>query len=288
MKIEPRIWPKKMWPKSIHEIPQPPKLLRIRGQPPDLDLKRICIVGSRKYSEYGETVCKKIISGLRDQPISIISGLAFGIDSIAHKAALENDIHSIVIPGSGLNDDSIYPRSHFNLAMNVLNAGGCLISEFENDFRATNWAFPQRNRIMVGLADLVLIIEAKEKSGSMITARMAIDYNKELSVVPGSVLNRMSEGPNSLAKDGAHVITCAEDVLDLLDLKFDRKKTLLKKLTPAEKTVYDEITYYEDPNNFIDNLITRHGMKIEQINRIISSLEINDLIHYVDGRICQK
>ena len=165
-------WPKKYWPKEILEIPQPPCRLRIRGPMPDPNLFRLCVVGPRKYSQYGETVCRKIVSGLADYPISIISGLAYGIDSIAHKVALENNIPCIAIPGSGLEDSVIYPKPHLGLAHKILENRGCLISEYDDNFTATRWGFPKRNRIMVGLSQATLLVEGREQSGTMISARM--------------------------------------------------------------------------------------------------------------------
>jgi DNA processing protein len=219
MKYEVRNWSRRMWPQTLLEIPQPPNRLRIRGNfGRKNDRKRICVVGSRKYSKYGEMVCHKLISGLKGYNISIVSGLAFGIDSIAHSVALENGLHTIAIPGSGIDDSSIYPKKHLDLAKNILDSKGCLISEFADSFKATNWSFPQRNRLLVGISDVTLIIQGKEKSGTMITARMSIDYNHDLLTVPSSIFHTHSEGSNRLIKEGAYVIRNSEDILDHLGL----------------------------------------------------------------------
>jgi DNA processing protein len=301
-------WSKKSWPQGLHEIPQPPKSMRMRGydfstDPVLKNFKRLCVVGSRKYSEYGEQVCRSIIEGLSGWPITIVSGLAFGIDSIAHRAALNAGLHTIAIPGSGLNDSVIYPRAHFNLSQEILNSGGCMLSEFSNDFRTQPYAFPQRNRLMVGISDAVLIIEAAEKSGSTITARMATDYNRDLMVVPGSILIPGNSGTNRLLKDGAFPVCCADDVLEILG--FDPKpeissetpgttKTIKNKniphLSSVEKMIYGKIPTCDTIEKLTQKILSETGgsISVSEINESIASMEINDIIQFVDGKICQK
>jgi DNA processing protein len=296
MLYESRDWPKSHWPQGLLEIPQPPATLRIRGY--DFtgdanlfgpDRKILCVVGPRKYSEYGERACKEIISGLAGYPISIVSGLAFGIDSIAHESALENDMHTICIPGSGLSDNVIYPKSHFNLAMKILESGGCLISEFDDDFEATNWGFPQRNRLMVGISDAVLLLEASNKSGTMITARMATDYNRDLAIVPGSIFSGTSAGANKLLKDGATPVTCAEDVLNLLGIEINEKdlrKNRVTLLGEKEKILYEKISEIHNVSDLQKSL--SDTFSISEFNSLLSLLEINDLIHFINGEIYHK
>lgn len=277
-----RNWPKKNWPESLLEIPEPPKQLRIRGNWPEQNI-RLCIVGPRKFSEYGQNVCENIIAGLSNYPISILSGLAFGIDSIAHQVALKNNINTIAIPGSGLLDNSIYPHAHLNLAYEILDSGGCLISEFPDNFKATNWAFPRRNRIMVGLSDATLIIEAGQKSGTMITARMSIDYNHDLLAVPGSVLHENSAGTNQLIKDGAHLVRNAEDILNFFGLESQRQVSI-NNLSDTERMVFDQIT----PNTYFNDLVEKKILPLDKLNAVISALEIKNLIEVIADKICQK
>src|SRR5690606_4401026 len=138
----------------------------------------LSVVGSRKYTNYGQQVVNHLISGLRGYNIGIVSGLALGIDSLAHQVAIDNGIYTLAIPGGGLSDKSIYPRRHLPLARKILEADGGLLSEFESDFTATNWSFPQRNRLVCGISEATLIIEASEKSGTLITAKLTADYNR--------------------------------------------------------------------------------------------------------------
>ena len=187
---------KQSFPVGLLEIPQPPHTLFMLGQFPSADTKFLTVVGSRKFSNYGKEACERIIEGLRGYNISIVSGLALGMDSIAHKTALSVGLHTIAIPGSGLNSNVLYPSTNRYLVEKIITSGGALLSEFESDFRATKWSFPQRNRIMAGIADAVLIIEAEEKSGTLITSRMAVDYNKTILAVPGSIFSDNSKGTN--------------------------------------------------------------------------------------------
>src|SRR3989338_1703495 len=155
--------PKNKFPKALLEIPQPPENLWIIGDLPSQNLIHLCIVGSRKFTSYGREACEKIITGLKGYPIVIVSGFAMGIDTIAHKKAMQIGLKTIVFPGSGLSNEAIYPKTNVRLINEVVERGGCLISEFEPDFKATTWSFPMRNRLMAGISKSVLIIKADER-----------------------------------------------------------------------------------------------------------------------------
>lgn len=201
-------------PPLLSHIPDSPSQLYIRGTLPPLEGK-IClaIVGSRKCTEYGKQVCQEIIRGLKGYPFIIISGLAIGIDGIAHQVALEVGIPCIAIPGSGLDPSVLYPKSNRSLAEKIIRCGGCLLSEYEPKFKAARWSFPKRNRIMAGISHAVLVIEAKESSGTSITAQLAVEYGREVFAVPGSVLDENSKGCNSLIQEGAFPVSSAEDIV---------------------------------------------------------------------------
>jgi len=274
------------FPQKLLEIPQPPKQLFIKGEMPDWETSKfIAVVGSRKYTNYGKEACEKIISGLRGYDIVIISGLAIGIDSIAHKSALQNNLKTIAVPGSGLDEKVIYPSINKRLAEEIVNSGGCLISEFEPDFRATTWSFPQRNRIMAGLSDVILVIEATEKSGTLITARMGVDYNKEVCVVPASIFAGSSRGSNKLLSQGATPITCSTDLLDLLGFQSEnnsgQKKIEFENCSDEEKKI---LKLLSEPLSR-DELIQKSEMPINEINPLISLMEIKGLIKENAGEI---
>lgn len=269
-------------PRRILEIPDKPKELYIEGQYPDENLKFLAIVGSRKYTSYGKDVCEKIIRELRDYPIVVVSGLALGIDSIAHEEAIKNNITTIAVPGSGLSEKVLYPRTNFNLSRKILRSNGCLVSEFKPDFRATNWSFPQRNRIMAGLCDAVLVIEAEEKSGTLITARLAMEYNRDVLVVPGQIFSKNSTGTNKLIKDGAHPVTCVSDILNILGLKENTQND--KNYEDCSEEEKEILLLLKSPISK-EELLFICGKDITTLNMILSLLEIKGYIKETMGEI---
>ncbi len=267
---------------QLKEIPQPPKKLYTQGTLPLSDTKFLTVVGSRKFSSYGKMACEKLIGGLRGYNISIVSGLALGTDTIAHQSALEAGLHTIAVPGSGLNEKVLYPATNRQLAKKIIERGGLLISEFEPDFKATIWSFPQRNRIMAGLADAVLIIEAAEKSGTLITARMATDYNKDVLVVPGSIFSENSSGTNMLIRLGATPIRNSDDILDALDMeKTEKEETDLSELSEEEQKI---IIALAEPLSK-DELLRQNILPAEKTNATLTLLEIKGIIKEVGGKI---
>ena len=217
--------PQENVPERLLRIFPPPRQLYLRGTLPDLEnFKCLAVVGARRYSAYGMEVCRELIKGLAGYPIIIISGLAIGIDSISHQAALDANLLTIAVPGSGLGDTTIYPKAKRPLAKEILERGGCMLSEYPPDELSQAWYFPERNRIMAGLADAVLIIEAEKKSGTLITARLALDYNKDVLVVPGPIFSPLSEGPHYLIKEGATPITSSKDIVEALGLVWRENK----------------------------------------------------------------
>lgn len=216
--FETHILTKQEIPFPLTQIPQPPKKLYLQGNLPKENVKILCVVGSRKYSNYGEEVVKKLILGLKGHPICIVSGLAVGIDGLAHKAALEAGLQTIAFPGSGLDPKVLYPQSHNRLAEEILYAGGGLISEYEMLQPARPWTFPERNRLMAGISHAALIIEGKDGSGSSITARLALEYDRIVATVPQNISSPLSELPNRLIRAGAVPITSSEDILEMLGI----------------------------------------------------------------------
>ncbi|MEI7810315.1 MAG: DNA-processing protein DprA [bacterium] len=281
--------PKEKFPKPLFEIPGPPKDLWILGElPNDEDLIYLCVVGSRKYTSYGKEICEKIITGLKGYPIVIVSGFAMGIDTIAHKKAMQVGLKTMVFPGSGLSTDAIHPKTNIPLIEEVLRNDGCLLSEFEPDFKATYWSFPMRNRLMAGISKAVLIIEAEERSGTLITARLATEYNRDVLAVPGSVFSLNSKGTNRLIRQGATPVTCAEDVLEALGFEQEKDESkqmsLFMDLSPQEKKVI-EILREPIPR---DDLIREMKMQITEANTILSVMEIKGIIKEEYGEIRLK
>lgn len=207
------------FPPLLHELPDPPRQLYAVGNLPPPELRLLAVVGSRQYTGYGRQVVEHLIGGLQGYPVGIVSGLALGIDALAHEAALAHGLYTLAVPGSGLAEQVIYPARHRGLAERIVNAGGGLLSEFSPETRAATWTFPQRNRIMAGLCHATLLIEAAPKSGTLITARLAVDYNRELLVVPGSIFSETSLGTHQFLKLGATPVTETNDILLSLGLE---------------------------------------------------------------------
>ncbi|KKT82052.1 MAG: DNA protecting protein DprA [Candidatus Yonathbacteria bacterium RIFCSPLOWO2_01_FULL_43_27] len=232
------------FPSSLLEIPCPPSELYLRGTLPDpAQFYYLAVVGSRKYTSYGREVAERIIEGLAGYPICIVSGLALGIDGIAHQTALATGLPTVAIPGSGLSNSVLYPRTNLGLAHEILENGGALLSEYPDDLHAAPWTFPQRNRIMAGISAGTLVIEAEEKSGTLITARLALDYNRNVFAVPGSIFSAPSKGTNKLIKQGATPITSAVELLEELGLvapvtfTTEQKQLDLELFSPDEQVI---------------------------------------------------
>ena len=263
------------FPPLLNEIPDPPKQLFVRGTLPPLHTKFLCIVGSRRHSPYGKDACETLIKELSGYNIAIISGLALGMDSIAHRAALGAGLTTIAIPGSGLSDSVLYPRTHRFLAHDILKEGGCLLSEFEPDFKATIYSFPQRNRIMAGMSHAVLIVEAGEKSGTLITSRLATEYNREVLTIPGSIFSKLSYGPHMLIRLGATPVTKGEDILEALGIEKNiTPKQKLHNLSEHEKKVLQLLEH----SMTRDKLLSELNLPISQANVLLSAMELKGLI----------
>lgn len=278
--------PKQQFPKALLEIPQPPADLWIIGDlPTDENLIYLCVVGSRKFTSYGREACEKIIAGLKGYSIVIVSGFAMGIDTIAHKKAMQVGLRTIVFPGSGLSAEAMYPKTNVRLMDEIVESGGCLISEFEPDFKATQWSFPMRNRLMAGISKAVLIIEAEEKSGTLITARLTTEYNRDLLAVPGPIFSSNSKGTNRLLRQGATPVTCSEDVLEALGFEIpkdeEKQRRLFADLSPEEKKITDLL---REPMPR-DELIRAMKMPIPTSNALLSVMEIKGLIKEEMGEI---
>lgn len=212
------------YPPQLLQIPQVPERLWMRGSWPPKDASGIChtrylaIVGSRALSRYGKEACEMLIGGLAGYPVSVVSGLALGADACAHRAALDAELHTIAIPGSGLGDNVLYPRANARLAQEILESGGALLSEHEEAYIAHPYDFPSRNRLMVGLADAVLVVEAGERSGTLITARLAGEYSRDLLCIPHRIGDPHGFAANIFLRIGAAHVTEPMHILEALGI----------------------------------------------------------------------
>lgn len=271
-------------PKELRQIPQPPTKLYIAGELPDKETVYLAVVGSRKCTTYGKDTVRKLINGLKGYPIAIVSGLAIGIDSLSHEAALETGLTCVAFPGSGISDNAFFPPSSLGLAKKIIGHGGCVISEFPSEMKSTNYMFPMRNRLVAGLSKAALIIEAEEKSGTLITARMALDYNKDVLAVPGNINSPNSVGVNKLIRNGATPITCSDDILEALGFKIDnetKQASLFDDATTEEKEVLEIL---REPHER-DELIRLMSGSTAEANALLSIMEIKGLIKEELGEI---
>ncbi len=262
----------------LREIPEPPEQLYIEGLLPNKDTVMLAVVGSRRYSNYGKEACEKLIEGLQGQDISIVSGLAVGMDTIAHKAALRAGLHTMALPGSGLAREVLHPRSNVALANEIVAKGGALISEYDPTYPAGVYTFPRRNRLMAGLVKAVLVVEAGEKSGTRITARLATEYNRDVLAVPGSIFSPNQAGSNALIRLGATPVTSSADILTALGFQVDesgQKQLDLESLTLNERKLVELLAIESLPR---DELFRGSGLGISEANTALATLEIKGII----------
>jgi DNA processing protein len=263
------------FPPLLREIHDPPKKLYLRGTLPSSELKWLAVVGSRACTSYGKQVCEYLIQGLRGYPIVIVSGLAYGIDAEAHKHALATRLPTVAVPGSGLDWKVLYPRANVSLAREILAHDGALLSECEPDQKATDYTFPRRNRIMAGLCHATLMIEAKEKSGTLITAALTTQYNRELLVVPGSIFSAESRGTHQFLRLGATAVTSPADILQALGLVAREPTTIMRD--DVSKEEMRVLTIVSSPLSR-DELLQHLAMNISEANVLLSTMEIKGLI----------
>lgn len=267
------------YPGTLKNMPGSPAKLFCRGTfPAPPHYKYVCVVGSRKWTPYGRNAVYSIIGGLRGYPVAIVSGLAMGIDSISHMAAMEAGLYCVAFPGSNLDWESIYPRAHLNLAKKILASGGALLSRWPPGYHTEKWAFPARNALMAGLSHATLIIEAGRHSGSLMTASHAEEYSRDVLAVPGSIDASQSYGPHMLIRKGAALVSSSSDLLRELGYdpagreNADRKAVNLDGLSSA---ILDIISRKEATASLI---IEQTGASASSVNERLSVLELEGLI----------
>jgi DNA processing protein len=264
------------WPPQLLEIPQPPKRLWIRGSLPPAGTKLLTVVGSRAMTRYGQEACEKLIIGLAGYPVSIVSGLALGVDTCAHRSALAAGLHTLVLPGSGLGDDVLYPRSNRSFAKEILSAGGGMLSEYAPNELSRVHFFPERNRLMVGLADAVLVVEAGQKSGTLITARLAADYNRELLCIPHRIGDPHAFGGHLFIRLGATLVTEPLHVLEALKIP-PRETSAASAPADLEDVELEIWTMLGEPKAR-DEILRAAGGNAGEVLTALVALELRGLI----------
>lgn len=278
--------PAEEFPPLLAEIPERdyPGALYIRGALPGPEYTYLCVVGSRATSVYGRRAAQQLIAGLARYPIAIVSGMALGIDAEAHRAALDAGLPTVAMLPSSLDEPSIYPSTNKALAQRILARGGALMSEYLEPHKAMLHDFGKRNRIAAGMSKATLIVEAGEKSGTLITARLALDYNREVLAVPHELGRETGAGVNRLIREGATLVRTSDDILQALGfvpLDAPVQQALPTDLTAPEAAVLEALTEATEK----DTLIDAAGLSAQDANIALSSLLLRGLIVERLGKI---
>ncbi len=271
------------YPAALKQISGAPKVLYYRGALPADNAPIVAIVGTRRPSDYGQQATLQIAGELADAGITIISGMAPGIDTFAHKICVEKKRPTIAVLGTGLDEKSIYPQTNLVLSREIIAHGGCLISEFKPGTPGYPNNFRQRNRIVSALSLGVLVVEAKEKSGSLITAGFAKIQHKKLFALPGQIYMLNASGPNKLIKEGATLVESAKDILDVLEIA---PKAFAKQTFAAENNQETLILQtLKEESLYIDKIIEKTKLSPSQIATTLALMEISGKIRNLGGNV---
>jgi DNA processing protein len=271
-------WDDPDYPRRLKEIDQPPPVLYVRGQLLEVDQWAIAIVGTRRATAYGRQVSEEIARQLAQNGISVVSGLARGIDSIAHGAALKNRGRTLAVLGNGV--DLIYPPEHRKLAEDILQHGA-LISDYPPGTAPESANFPPRNRIISGLSLAVIVVEAGEKSGALITAAFAADQGREVFAVPGYLYSPQSKGTNGLIHEGAYIFKDVKDVLEILNLTQVNQYQSARTALPADATETQLYSMLGREALHIDEIRDQTNLPIEQVTSTLALMELKGLVRQV-------
>jgi DNA processing protein len=285
-KITPLFITEENYPQRLLNCYDSPTILYYKGNADLNAAKIVSIVGTRSNSDYGKNICEKMLEDIAAQNILIVSGLAFGIDTIAHKASLKNNLKTVGVMAHGL--DKVYPAQNKSLAVDMLSQGG-LLTDFMSGTNPDRQNFPRRNRIVAGMCDALIVIESNAKGGSLITAELANSYNKDVFAIPGKVSDSRSEGCNYLIRNNkATLITSAKDLLESMNWndapkKVKQQRELFIELTPEEKIITDILK--ERENIQIDELYFKSGLSSSAVAQALLMLEMQGVIASLPGKV---
>jgi DNA processing protein len=273
------------YPKLLLEIHDPPPVLYYKGEILSNNQLSLGVVGARKNTFYGEKITKNLVEGLVENNFIIVSGMALGIDSLAHKTALNNNGRTFAVLASGLDRKMIYPSSNLRLFDDIIENNGIIFSEFPLNTQSFKFNFPRRNRIISGLSNGVLLIEAGEKSGSLITAYCALEQNREVFAVPGNIDSNFSQGTNNLIKKGAKLVSNIDDILDSFGFenKNEKQKNNVKKIhfeNQEEEKIWSFVKNGQININELKNLTK---IDISIINATLIIMEIKGYVKNLGG-----
>lgn len=275
------------YPALLKEINDPPPCLFVRGHL-NTSKTALAVVGTRKPSRYGADVANMLVRELVDSGITIVSGLALGIDALVHEAVVVNNGYTIAVLGSGIDSRSIAPQTNLRLAESIIEHDGAIISEYPPGKTATPYTFPRRNRIIAGLSRGTLVIEAGQSSGALITAQCSLDYNRDVFAVPQQIGSSTGIGVNNLLKQGATVVTDVNDILATFPLYQTNTKAVQKQivtiptLNDNESKIYSHIA--SEPKN-IDELIRASLLPHPVVSTTLTLLELKGIIKHIGGTL---
>jgi len=287
--IQPIFYTDVKYPQRLKQCADGPLLIYKKGEA-DLNAERmIAIVGTRRISSYGKLICKQLVKQLKQYNVTIVSGLAYGVDFQAHKNACENNITNMAVLGHGL--DRIYPAANKPLAQKI-QQNGCLLSEFVSGTNPDRENFPKRNRIVAGMCDATIVVETAQKGGAVITAYLAQSYNRDVFAIPGKVGDPVSEGCNNLIKKNiAGLIESAEDLSYQLGWEAkgntknkNRQKVLLLDLTAKEQQLYD-LLKDNSPGLTVDQISVNKNMPLSEVASTLLSLELQNVVEVLPGNL---
>jgi DNA processing protein len=273
-------WDSPGYPRLLREIPAPPYLLYVKGTITEEDAWAVAVVGTRRVSSYGREVTRRLVAPLARSGITVVSGMARGIDAEAHWTALRSGGRTIAVLGSGI--DQVYPPEHRQLAQEII-AHGALVSDYPLGTKPEGRNFPPRNRIISGLSLGTLVTEAGMRSGALITADFAAEQGRDVFAVPGSILTRGCVGTNRLIRDGAGVVLSAEDILEELNLTMVAEQAEAREVLPADETEAALLGHLSGEPTHVDELQQRMGLPIAQITSTLALMELKGMVRQVGG-----
>jgi DNA processing protein len=268
-------WEDEVYPRRLKEIDQPPPTLYVRGELSLEDEWAIAVVGTRRMTVYGRQVAEELSSFLASNHVTVVSGLARGVDAVAHQAALHADGRTIAVLGSGV--DYIYPPEHRKLAEEICGHGA-LISEYIPGTQPESNNFPPRNRIISGLSMATVVIEAGETSGALITATFAVEQGREVFAVPGSILAPQSKGTNRLIREGARPMLNVEEVLEVLNLEQVQEYRQARLALPADEVEAKLLAVLQDEPLHVDEIQYRTGLPVDKVSAALVMMELKGMV----------
>lgn len=274
-------WASPTYPAYLREIPTAPPVLYVQGELKEVDQFAVAVVGTRRLTSYGRQVTQDLVAGLVRNHVTVVSGLARGIDAVAHKTAVEFGGRTLAVLGSGL--DCIYPAEHRQLARDIVNGRGALISEYALGVKPEAKNFPPRNRIISGLSLGVVVVEAGERSGALITTNFALEQDRDVFAVPGNITSPASRGPNNLIQQGAKLVRRVEDILEELHLSQVVEKTAVQLALPETA---EEVAIYTNLSSqpvHIDQLCRSTGLSTGLVSSTLTLMELKGLVQQVGG-----